>query len=92
MRDPRYLIPSDVLRMLPVRLTHSQLYQIEDNDADFPKPIRLARKKLYPRTQIENWIARKFGENAGPSPNEKPSRKRPTRAPKKKRSYVHVRP
>lgn len=82
MRDPRFLIPADVLRMLPIPLTHVQLYQIEDSDADFPTPIRLARKKLYRRDLIENWIARKFGENAITSPNQK------SRKPAKRKRHV----
>jgi hypothetical protein len=85
MRDRNILIPADILRMLPIRLQHSQLYAIADSDADFPTPIRLGKKKFYRRDRVERWIANKFGENAVTAPSEKP-RKRPDSA--KRRRHV----
>ena len=52
-----WLCSAEVLRLIPDRLQHSQLYRIESRDPSFPKAdIRPGMKPRYPREKIEQWV------------------------------------
>lgn len=75
-RNDDYLSATDVMRLIPFRISHYLLHQMESIEG-FPKSIRVTdRRRFFKREEIVAWVRSKFGDSH-------------TIAPVKKSKYKH---
>ena len=89
-KNPDFLVRAEILRLLPVHRTHTQLALIERDDPQFPRAIVLGSKRFYHRDQIERWLSKTFGETHV-RVTDSASMKKPSPRPAKRKRHVRDR-